>query len=316
MRVLAFVITMVAGMVNVSCDQSNKKDMKHMTSHTEHSAGYACPMHPEVTGRKGDKCPKCGMDLEKGKNESSISMILETNPKTIEAGKEVELAFTPKDKSENTVVVELQETHEKMIHVIAVNEELTWFDHIHAEPDNTGAYKVNETFPSAGKYLVYADYKSTIGGPQTDKLGVNVVGNKIPFPRPQNQAKTKSQTDGYSLAVQNGNNLKTGSVSLPIILEKDGKKVQRAEIENYLGAVAHIIFISQDDKEFVHIHPESTDRSPIHAHADISKPGLYRMWVQFQTNGKVHTADFTLNFEQGANTADASHEHSHAAHKH
>ena len=24
---------------------------------------YACPMHPEVTGKKGDKCSKCEMDL-------------------------------------------------------------------------------------------------------------------------------------------------------------------------------------------------------------------------------------------------------------
>ena len=22
---------------------------------------YTCPMHPEVTGKQGDKCPKCGM---------------------------------------------------------------------------------------------------------------------------------------------------------------------------------------------------------------------------------------------------------------
>ena len=24
---------------------------------------YACSMHPEVTGKKGDKCSKCGMEL-------------------------------------------------------------------------------------------------------------------------------------------------------------------------------------------------------------------------------------------------------------
>jgi hypothetical protein len=24
---------------------------------------YACSMHPEVTGKKGEKCPKCGMNL-------------------------------------------------------------------------------------------------------------------------------------------------------------------------------------------------------------------------------------------------------------
>ncbi len=25
---------------------------------------YACPMHPEITGKDGDKCSKCGMDLK------------------------------------------------------------------------------------------------------------------------------------------------------------------------------------------------------------------------------------------------------------
>ena len=30
-------------------------------------AVYACPMHPEVTGKAGDKCPKCKMDLEEKK---------------------------------------------------------------------------------------------------------------------------------------------------------------------------------------------------------------------------------------------------------
>lgn len=30
-------------------------------------AVYACPMHPEVTGVKGDKCPKCKMNLEEKK---------------------------------------------------------------------------------------------------------------------------------------------------------------------------------------------------------------------------------------------------------
>ncbi|MBP6390160.1 MAG: hypothetical protein KA175_00415 [Flavobacteriales bacterium] len=33
----------------------------------DHEVGYACPMHPEVTGNKGDTCPKCGMDLEEQK---------------------------------------------------------------------------------------------------------------------------------------------------------------------------------------------------------------------------------------------------------
>lgn len=31
----------------------------------DHEHDYACPMHPEEKGHEGDKCGKCGMDLEK-----------------------------------------------------------------------------------------------------------------------------------------------------------------------------------------------------------------------------------------------------------
>jgi transcription initiation factor IIE alpha subunit len=41
------------------CDDCPEHDKdNHMKS------AYDCPMHPEVTGKKGDTCPKCGMNLE------------------------------------------------------------------------------------------------------------------------------------------------------------------------------------------------------------------------------------------------------------
>ncbi|QYJ75226.1 MULTISPECIES: heavy metal-binding domain-containing protein [Shewanella] len=36
----------------------------HAHQATAAEASHACPMHPEVTGKAGDSCPKCGMDLE------------------------------------------------------------------------------------------------------------------------------------------------------------------------------------------------------------------------------------------------------------
>jgi len=33
------------------------------TTNSEAEVVYTCPMHPEVVGKKGDKCPKCEMDL-------------------------------------------------------------------------------------------------------------------------------------------------------------------------------------------------------------------------------------------------------------
>jgi hypothetical protein len=38
-------------------------------------------------------------------------------------------------------------------------------------------------------------------------------------------------------------------------------------------------------------------------HTTFKKPGIYRGWIQFQAEGKVHTIDFTMNVSQGT-TAD------------
>lgn len=41
--------------------EMDSTEMHHMEST---QMVYACPMHPEVTGKEGDKCSKCGMKLE------------------------------------------------------------------------------------------------------------------------------------------------------------------------------------------------------------------------------------------------------------
>ena len=46
----------VTGKMGDKCWKCNM-DLTHTDAH------YSCPMHPEVTGNAGDKCPKCKMDL-------------------------------------------------------------------------------------------------------------------------------------------------------------------------------------------------------------------------------------------------------------
>jgi nitrous oxide reductase accessory protein NosL len=61
----------------VSCNQKSKQAK---TSNTQASTTatqlYACSMHPEVTGKQGDKCSKCGMELTEPVSE--ISKIVDT----------------------------------------------------------------------------------------------------------------------------------------------------------------------------------------------------------------------------------------------
>ena len=54
----------VMALVLVSCNQKNKEGVTTDSEKTESTSQlYACSMHPEITGKKGEKCSKCGMEL-------------------------------------------------------------------------------------------------------------------------------------------------------------------------------------------------------------------------------------------------------------
>lgn len=65
-----------ASLFVVSCGSKNKSEQKEQLKEQQLNEGdssmetsYACPMHPEVTGKQGDTCSKCGMALEIVLNE-------------------------------------------------------------------------------------------------------------------------------------------------------------------------------------------------------------------------------------------------------
>ncbi len=48
----------------------HSQDGPHSDADHDH---YNCPMHPEVTGAKGDNCSKCGMTLEPMSEEEMMN---------------------------------------------------------------------------------------------------------------------------------------------------------------------------------------------------------------------------------------------------
>jgi transcription initiation factor IIE alpha subunit len=55
------IIGLLAFMITASSALAQNKAGK--TDKNKHSALYSCPKHPEYTGHKAGKCPKCGMEL-------------------------------------------------------------------------------------------------------------------------------------------------------------------------------------------------------------------------------------------------------------
>jgi hypothetical protein len=96
------------------------------------------------------------------------------------------------------------------------------------------------------------------------------------------------------------------------IVKKDGKEIPADQFENYLAAKAHVVMISEDTKDYLHVHPEVAD-GRLDLHTEFGRPGIFRGWLQFQTEGKVHTADFVVKVEEGTAPESA---HEGAEHKH
>jgi hypothetical protein len=121
------------------------------------------------------------------------------------------------------------------------------------------------------------------------------VEGKYLYKTPDLDTKLVSVIDGYTIILVNGKDLRTNTEqSLQFSIEKDSILLEGKDMQSYLGANAHIVMINKTDKDFLHIHPMSDNRFPIYAETYIKKAGLYRMWVQFKIDGKLHTTDFTV----------------------
>ncbi len=299
----ATILTLLASCNNDAKVTSNTKDSTSTTG-DGHEHTYACPMHPEVTGKEGETCPKCGMKLEHSDapvaTAGTYFMQFTSNPASVEPNKDVALSFVPKKKNAEGEQVALDVKHDKKIHLILVSDDLSWFDHIHPEYNADGAYTVTTTFPAAGSYKAFADYHPTGGGAVVDKIGITVAG-KAPAAKTFSANKWIGNSGNYSFELQpTSGKLVTGALMhITGVVKKDGKEIDANTLDNYLAAKAHFVVISVNDKEYLHVHPE-VSAGKFDLHTSFEKPGVYRGWVQFNADGKIHTIDFVLNVATGS----------------
>jgi len=318
---LALVLSLVAF---AACKNDSSKNAASTTEAAVPGTKYICPMNCEK-GKTYDQpgsCPVCHMDLEPSKaeveaNKAEYFTAFAATPAQLEAGKSGMLSFTPKIKGNEAGGVPLDVQHEKKIHLIAVSDDLSWFNHIHPEYQPDGSYVVKSSFPNGGKYTLFADYKPTGADHQLEKISLEVAGKPTP-PKIWSAAKTSMTTTGgymVSLESKTGKFVEKGETHIMVKMKKGGKEIMASQLENYLGAKGHAVVISADgEKRYLHLHP-GTENDRLHLSASFGKPGVYRGWLQFQHEGKIHTADFVLNVESGMGET-LKDNHGHEGHTH
>jgi hypothetical protein len=303
----------------ISCGNPQKQNTTEMEQITLDSTVQkaVCPMHPDVIGKTGETCPKCGMKLELMKNEKAASayfMDFKATP-PVRAGEASRLSFRPSIKGKGMEAVALDLQHDKKIHLIIVSKDLSYFDHVHPELQADGSYEINvlenaqplsngkfeaETkFAQGGDYVLFADYMPTGAGHQVERIELNVPGNTGQVQKFTTQ-KLVSTVDDFevSLVTEGDKFLSDGLSHMAAIVKKNGVEIPADQLEDFLAAKAHVVMISEDTKDYLHVHPDVVERR-LRLHTTFGRTGIFRGWVQFKMNGEVHTTDFVLDVKEG-----------------
>jgi hypothetical protein len=164
--------------------------------------------------------------------------------------------------------------HTKRMHVIVVRRDLTGFQHLHPAMRADGTWTVPLTLPAPGTYRVYADF-AVDGEPHT--LAADLTADGDVRSRPLPPPSTTATADGMRVTRR----------GLDFTVTRAGKPVA---LEDYLGAKGHLVALREGDLAFLHVHP---DENRLRFKADLDTRHRYRLFLQFKTDGRVHTAAFT-----------------------
>ncbi|ANZ41793.1 hypothetical protein BBK82_43515 [Lentzea guizhouensis] len=177
--------------------------------------------------------------------------------------------------------------HEKRLHLIAVRRDGSGFQHVHPEMAADGTWTLPLQLTSAGSYRVFADFKPENGPELTLGTDVQVAGDYRPQ-RYDHDSRTFN-VDGYEVTL-NGKLTAGAASTVTIDVARDGRPV--TDLQPYLGAKGHLVALRSADLAYLHVHPEDGDQ--VRFAVEVPTDGKYRLFLDFQHDGVVRTAEFTL----------------------
>lgn len=197
--------------------------------------------------------------------------------------------------------------HERDLHLIVVNRELTSYHHLHPKLADDGTWTIDLPALPAGSYRAIADFQVEKGPRLALGTDVSVAGNYTPTVLAEPHSTTA--VDGYDVTISTAAG-KGGEVTASLTVTRDGHPVD--DLQRYLGANGHLVAIRAGDLAYLHVHPVDEHAGPPHDgtvtfNASLDATGRYGLFFDFQHNGIVHTAVFT--FDQGTVTGAADMEH-------
>ena len=253
-------------------------------------------------GKPGDS----GSDSVADVPVTAFTLDYRTDPDPPVAGEPAELTYSLLDQNGDPVE-NLQQNHQRMVHVIVLSEDLTSFEHKHHEDQydvtaddlRTATFHVTEVFPYSGNFLIAFDYAYANQYYQSTVL--EEVGGDVPqLDAPVEDLSTTVTGEGYTAEISWDVAPIAGFESQVWVHVTDPDGAEVTDMTQWLGADAHLVMVRADLGWIAHTHayiegmdkvPPDHDMPHEYSGPDLpfrytfSNAGLYKAWVQFAREG-------------------------------
>ncbi|WP_028476010.1 hypothetical protein [Nocardia sp. CNY236] len=250
------------------------------------SAAHDAAEHDEM-GRLG------GASLGTLASDRGYMLELDT-PQIITSAADVPVRFRILDR-DGAPVTRYVTTHDKDLHLIVVRRDMAAYQHVHPVLEND-TWNTRLDLTRAGEYRMFADF--TPDGDEDLTLGADLRVAGDYDPRPLLPATSTSTVGDYSVTLQG--TVTPGQPSqVTLIVNRAGAPV--TDLQPYLAAYGHLVALRTTDLGYLHVHPNGHPGDGVTpAGPDITftltapSAGDYRLFLDFQHQDVVRTAEFTL----------------------
>ncbi len=234
-------------------------------------------------------------------------------PENIQPGQETELLFKVYDASSGNKISLFQKVYEKAIHLIIVDRDLKFFSHIHPEQTADG-FLIKTIFPKSGNYHIYTDFQPLGAIEQQFAFSLDVGQDSENFSKIPPDTNLTKTFGNYEVTLSfpkplTASSLSIGGQKLTFTIKDATSKQPIKTLKPYLASFGHLVMINEDTFDYLHVHPANliAPKPDENSGPDVSflhlglygpiKPGIYRIFAQFNPDNKLFTADFTIEIK-------------------
>jgi len=251
-----------------------------------------------VPGLKGDRTRRFTVSFD--------------HPDIIQPNTDVPLTFKVSDASSGNRTQIFQKVYDKLLHLIIVDDSLTYFTHIHPDQTEQG-FSITTQFPKEGTYHLYVDFQPLGATEQQFAFTLTVGTTRATTPQTKPDTNLTKKFDLYQVTLTYPKPLQASLLSIGqqtlTFTVKNEKGQPVTTLKPYLAAFGHLVMINQSTFDYLHVHPKNTtppkangnggpdvEFMPLGLYGPI-KPGIYRVFAQLNPDNKLITTDFTVEIK-------------------